>query len=52
MQRLEEAKMRLKQKKYTFMLKSVEYLWHSITAEGLHPTKENVCAVMDAPAPI
>lgn len=33
------------------MLDSVEYLGHQISAEGLCPTKEKVCAVTDAPPP-
>ena len=33
------------------MLESVEYLGHNISAEGLHPTKEKVRAITDAPPP-
>ena len=43
--------MRLKRKKCAFMLDRVEYLGHQISAEGLQPTKEKVCAITDAPAP-
>ena len=49
--KLEEAGMRLKQKKCSFMLKSVEYLGHSISAEGLQPTKEKGRAITEAPVP-
>ena len=51
LQRLEKAGMRLKRNKCAFMLKSVEYLGHNISAEGLHPTQENVRAITDAPPP-
>ena len=40
--RLEVAGLRLKEKKCSFMLESVEYIGHNISAEGLRPTKEKV----------
>ena len=49
--RLEEAGLRLKRTKCFFMQPSVEYLGHNISAEGLRPTKEEVRAICDAPAP-
>ena len=49
--RLEKAGIRLKKSKCAFMLPSVEYLGHTISAEGLRPTKEKVRAIMDAPTP-
>ena len=49
--RLEAAGLRLKRDKCTFMLPSVEYLGHTISAEGLQPTTEKVRAIVDAPAP-
>ena len=49
--RLEEADMRLKQKKCGFMLPNVEYLGHNISATGLQPTKEKTRAIAEAPAP-
>lgn len=49
--RLEEAGMRLKQEKCAFLLDSVEYLGHNISAEGLRPTQEKVCAITGAPPP-
>ena len=49
--RLEEAGLRLKRNKCAFMLLSVEYLGHKISAEGLQPTREKVRAVNKAPPP-
>ena len=49
--RLEEAGLRLKEKKCSFMLESVEYLGHNISADGLCPTQEKVHAITDAPPP-
>ena len=49
--RLEEADMRLKQKKCGFMLPNVEYLGHNISATGLQLTKEKTRAIAEAPAP-
>ena len=43
--------MRLKKVKCAFMMKSVEYLGHRISAEGLSPTEEKVRAMVEAPAP-
>ena len=41
----------MKRRKCAFMLPSVEYLGHKITAEGLQPTDEKIRAIRDAPAP-
>ena len=49
--RLQDAGLRLKREKCAFMLPSVEYLGHSISAEGVRPTKEKIRAIMEAPAP-
>ena len=49
--RLEKAGLRLKKQKYSFTLPSVDYLGHSITPEGLQPTKEKISAITDAPVP-
>lgn len=49
--RLEEAGLRLKEEKCFFMLPSVEYLGHNISAEGLRPTQDKVRAITDAPSP-
>ena len=48
LQCLEDAGMRLKQKKCAFM---VEYLGHNISRDGLRTTNEKVCTVTDTPAP-
>ena len=49
--RLEQAGFRLKQKKCSFVLSSVEYLGHKISASGLQPTLEKFKAVQTAPPP-
>ena len=49
--RLEKAGLRLKRSKCKFMLPSIEYLGHTISASGLQPTKEKVRAIVEAPAP-
>ena len=51
MTKLEDAGMRLKVKKCAFLLDSVEYLGHKISAERLQPTQEKVRAITHAPAP-
>ena len=48
---LEKAGLRLKQEKCSFMLPSVDYLGHTISAKGLQPTQEKVRAITDAPTP-
>ena len=48
---LEEAGLRLKRNKCAFMLPSVEYLGHKISAEGLQPSGEKVRAIREAPHP-
>ena len=48
LQRLAKAGMRLKEQKCAFMLTSVSYLGHVISAEGLHTEEEKVRAVVDA----
>ena len=49
--RLEEAGLRLKQLKCSFLLPSVEYLGYKIFEKGLQPTEDKVKAVHKAPAP-
>ena len=50
LERLSKAGLRLKHEKCAFMLQSVEYLGHKISAEGLQPTKDKVRAITEAPA--
>ena len=49
--RLEWSGLRLKRSKCAFMLPSIEYLGHKISAEGLQPTQEKVRAIQEAPPP-
>ena len=49
--RLEAAGLKLKREKCEFLLPSVKYLGHHISADGLRPTKSKVGAISDAPAP-
>ena len=41
----------LKQEKCFFLQSSVDFLGHTVDAEGLHPTAEKLKAVLEAPAP-
>lgn len=49
--RLENAGLRVKQRKCEFMKSSVEYLGHRIDSLGLHPLQDKVEAVKKAPTP-
>ncbi|XP_041651122.1 uncharacterized protein K02A2.6-like [Cheilinus undulatus] len=49
--RLEEAGLRLKRNKCTFLQEQVEYLGHRVDRQGLHPVEKKVKAIMEAPAP-
>ena len=51
LKRLQQAGMKLKQAKCAFMLPTIEYLGHRISAEGIYPTKDKVRAILEAPAP-
>ena len=51
LRRLDDAGMRLKKEKCSFCLSEVEYLGHSISAEGLRPSMSKVKAITDAPNP-
>ena len=51
MSSLERAGLRVKQGKCAFMRPSVTYLGHVIAADGLHPLKDRVRAIKDAPTP-
>jgi len=51
LQRLESAGMRLKKEKCAFLLPSVSYLGHVISAEGLCTEESKVRAIVEAPEP-
>ena len=51
LRRLNDAGVRLKREKCFFMLPSVEYLGHRISASGLQPTDGKIKALKDAPVP-
>ena len=48
---LKNAGIHLKQEKCKFMLSEVQYLGHTISAEGLKPSKSKVKAIEEAPVP-
>ena len=49
--RMQQAGLRLKKDKCEFMSLSVVYLGHCIDAQGLHPTRDKVAAIQQAPTP-
>lgn len=49
--RLSEYNVKVKFEKCKFFKKSVAYLGHEISAEGVRPNKEKVKAIQDAPRP-
>ena len=51
LKRLSEAGLRVKKEKCTFLQTSVEYLGHRIDESGLHPLKDKVRAIKEAPIP-
>ena len=51
LKRLEDAGLRLKKEKCSFLMPEVEYLGHKISREGLQPTETKVRAVAEAPEP-
>ena len=51
LEKLELAGMRLKRQKCAFLLPSVSYLGHIISAEGLHTEEAKVREIVDAPEP-
>ena len=46
-----KAGLKLNKDKCKFLLPKVEYLGHMIDEKGLHPTKEKVKAIQEAPQP-
>ena len=51
LRKLEEGGLVVKKSKCEFMVPSVQYLGHRIDAKGLHPLREKVRAIEEAPAP-
>ena len=51
LRRLQKAGMKLKRAKCEFFLPSVDYIGHTISADGLHTSKAKVEAILKAPAP-
>ncbi|XP_042613167.1 uncharacterized protein K02A2.6-like [Cyprinus carpio] len=51
LERLQEAGLRLKRSKCTFMEKEVMFLGHKVDETGLHPVPEKVNAIQNAPSP-
>ena len=49
--RLEAHNFRLKQEKCEFLLSSVEYLGHRVSADGIQPLQSKVEAISNAPVP-
>ena len=49
--RMQQAGLHLKKDKCEFMSLSVVYLGHCIDAQGLHPTRDKVAAIQQAPIP-
>ena len=50
-ERLSKAGLRLKKEKCSFFEPEVIYLGHRINTKGLHPTKQKIQAIYDAPPP-
>ena len=51
LQRIREYGLRLKKSKCQFFMRELEFLGHSITPEGVKPTKSRVKSILEAPAP-
>ena len=51
LKRLEDAGVKLKRDKCSFLLPAIEYLGHHISAQGIQPTTEKVEAIQKAPEP-
>ena len=49
--RMQQAGLRLREDKCEFMSPSVVYLGYCIDAQGLHPTRDKVAAIQQAPTP-
>lgn len=51
LQRIREHGLRLKKSKCQFFTRELEFLGHSITPEGVKPTKSRVKSILEAPTP-
>ena len=51
LKRLEAAGVKLKRDKCSFLLPSVEFLGHHISAKGIQPTEQKIEAIRNAPEP-
>ena len=51
LKRLEAAGVKLKRDKCSFLLPSVEFLGHRISAKGIQPTEQKIEAIRNAPEP-
>ena len=51
LQRLLAAGMKLKPEKCFLMLQKIEYLRHTISAKGIQPTTQKICAIVEAARP-
>ena len=51
LEKLGGTNLRLNKPKCFFLQPSIEYLWHIIDKDGLHPTEEKVRAIKEAPKP-
>ncbi|XP_038590459.1 uncharacterized protein K02A2.6-like [Micropterus salmoides] len=51
LKRLQDAGLRLKRTKCSFMVEEVMFLGHKVDATGLHPVNEKVQAIQEAPTP-
>ena len=49
--RLQRAGIKLNRKKCSFFAESVNYLGHVFTKDGVHPSEENLRAILDSPRP-
>lgn len=49
LQRLQEAGLTLNTEKYSFRMKELEFLGHKLTADGRHPAKDKVEAIVNEP---
>nr|XP_055067975.1 uncharacterized protein K02A2.6-like [Misgurnus anguillicaudatus] len=51
MQRLRDAGLQINESKCHFRQTSLQFLGHTVTAQGIQPDKQHLCAILQAPAP-